>query len=112
MEIAFETKELRDLCHHEAVSSANLSTSAAEALKKRLSDIHAADWIGEILAGRPRKGRWKTNECYFFELDDGFVLAVIPNHLKQRLNNDGQIDWSTVRRVKVVYLGERNEPHR
>lgn len=40
------------------------------------------------------------------------MLAVIPNHLKQRLNNDGQVDWTTVRRVKVVYLGERNEPHR
>lgn len=109
MEIAFETKELRDLCHHEAVSNANLSTLAAEALKKRLSDIHAADWIGEILAGRPKIGRWKTYECYFFDLEEGLVLAVIPNHLKQRLNNDGQVDWATVRRVKIVYLGERNE---
>lgn len=109
MEIAFTTKELRDLCHDEVTLDTRLNAFAAEVLKIRLADLCAAEWIGEVLAGQPKQGQWKNSECYFFELDDKIVLVLIPNHLKQRVNHDGKTDWTKIQRVKVVYLGERND---
>lgn len=109
MEIAFTTEELRDICHDEVTLDARLNAFAAEALKKRLADLGAAEWIGEVLAGQPQQGQWKNSECYFIELDEKTVLVLIPNHLKQRVNQDGKTDWTKVQRVKVVYLGERND---
>lgn len=108
MEIAFITKELRELCLNEETATRALGSNAAEALKKRLADINAAEWITEVLAGRPKRYKSSESEGYIFELDSGLILKVIPNHLKQRIDVNHQVDWTKVRRVKVVFVGERD----
>jgi len=109
LEIAFATRELRDLCHHELAAEAEIGALAAGALKNRLSDIYASERIREVLTGKPKQSKWKDSECYTFELDEGFVLVLIPNHLAKHVNSDGHVNWSTIQRVKVVYLGQRYE---
>lgn len=102
MEIAFSTRELRDLCELEATAIELLGVSAADALKNRLSDIHAADHIQDVLAGRPRNVRSGTNDYYQLDLADQYVLTVTANHAEPRISGDGKTDWPRVRRVKVM----------
>lgn len=104
MEISFETKELRDLCEDESLAAQRLGPAAAEALKHRLADIHAADAIHEVLAGRPLQGQYEEIDCYHFELAEGCRLTVIPNHMSPRINAAGITDWERVRRLRVISL--------
>lgn len=90
------------MCEHEATAIARLGPLPAEALKKRLSDLRAAEWITEVLAGRPRSGLVSGLECFQFDLADQYVLTVAANHAPPRVTGNGQADWSRVRRVKVV----------
>lgn len=101
MELAFDTEELRDMCEHEATAIARLGTLAAEALKNRLSDIRAADFINDVVAGQPRSSVISGAECFQFDLAD-HVLTVTANHAPPRLDGNGLTDWARVRRVKVM----------
>lgn len=102
MELAFDTEDLRDMCEHEATAIARLGTLPAEALKNRLSDIRAADFISDVVAGRPRTSVISGVECFQFDLADRYALTVTANHAPPRLDGNGLTDWSRVRRVKVV----------
>lgn len=104
MEITFETRELRDLCIDEEAAAQKLDRATVEVLKRRLSDIHAADSIGEVLAGNPRPGMHDGVECYVIDLPQSFRLTVVPAHRDPRVNADGSADWGRIRRVKVVSL--------
>ena len=64
--------------------------------------VRAAEFMSDIVAGRPRSGVMSGLECFQFELADRYVLTVVANHVPPRLDGDGRTDWSRVRRVKVV----------
>lgn len=92
------------MCADEEAASQKLNQEAAEALKRRISDIRAADSIDEVLAGKPSAGMHEGAECYFIELPSSFRLTVVPAHVKPRVKLDGSADWGCIRRVKVVSL--------
>ena len=90
------------MCEQEATAIGHIGVGAAEVLKKRLSDICAADCVHDVLAGRPRTVRVNSVECYAFDLADHYVLTVTANHARPRTTTNGQTDWSRVRRIKVT----------
>lgn len=92
------------MCANEEEASQKLNRAAGEALRRRISDIRAADSIADVLAGRPHPGMHNGVECYFIEIPPSFRLTVVPAHSKPRVKADGSVDWSLVRRVKVVSL--------
>lgn len=102
MELAFETEDLRHMCEHEAVALEQLGQLAADALRNRLSDLHTADFIDEVLAGRPRHLSLNRIDCVQFDLAERYTLTVSPNHVPPRNTPDGQTDWSRVRRIKII----------
>lgn len=102
MELAFETEDLRHMCEHEAVALKQLGQLAADALRNRLSDLHTADFIDEVLAGRPRHISIDGIDCVQFDLAERYTLTVSPNHVPPRNAPDGQTDWSRVRRIKII----------
>ena len=102
LELAFETENLRHMCEHEAVALKQLGQLAADALRNRLSDLHTADFIDEVLAGRPRHLSMDGVDCVQFELVDRWTLTVSPDHVPPRNTRDGHSDWSRVRRIKII----------
>ena len=48
LELAFESKELRDVCENEAEAKRQLGDSVAEMLKHRLADLNAATSPGTL----------------------------------------------------------------
>lgn len=96
--------ELREQCADEAVAAQTLPTEVAAALKHRIADIQAADSMQEVLAGKPRKGTYNGEECYVIDLGMSHQLTLVSAHAEPRLTADGSLDWSRIRRVKVVSL--------
>ena len=72
------------MCEHEATAIARLGALPAEALKNRLSDLRAADFMNDVVAGRPRLSLVSGVECFQFDLADRYVLTVTANHLPPR----------------------------
>lgn len=105
MEISFHTQELLELCIDESLADETFGTSAAEALRNRLSDIRAADSVLELLAGRPTQSLYNDQHCYRVELAIGVWLTIVPNHNKPCLDPTGRPDWGRVRRVRVLAVG-------
>lgn len=83
----------------------HLGAKAATALRNRLSDIRAADFIGDVLAGNLRQVVIHGVACCLIDLDDGCILTVACNQLSPKTDQNGDVDWAKVRRVKVTSLG-------
>lgn len=90
------------MCEHEAVALKQLGQLAADALRNRLSDLYTADFIDEVLAGRPRHLSMGGVDCIQFELVERWTLTVSPNHAPPRNTREGHSDWSRVRRIKII----------
>jgi proteic killer suppression protein len=103
--IAFSTQELRDLCTDDTHAIEQLGKNASDALKNRLKDIDAADSINEVLAGRPRRVMFEGQACYVIELADEVGLTIGCSQVNPKRDAQGNVDWSRVRRVKVVFVG-------
>jgi hypothetical protein len=104
LEIGFFTEELRNLCEREELAIASIGVAAAEALHKRLADIRAAEFIDEVLSGKPRRSNLGGTECVLFNLNGEYTLAIVANHSPPRLDKFGSTEWPRVRRVMVRTL--------
>lgn len=100
MEVAFRTIKLRTLCqeHDEAVRA--IGESAAETLRTRIADLRAVTYLAELPAGRPTVTNGSPPQLQF-ELRDGWWLLMSVTHQHIPRNNDGTLDQSRVRRVRV-----------
>ena len=105
MLIAFSTEEIRELCTIDNTAVRELGQKGAETLKNRLADIDAAESISEVLAGSPRRALVADQDCYLIDLADSLVLTLRCNHVNPKRDKQGQIDWTRVRRVKVISVG-------
>jgi len=105
LELAFCTEEIRDICTLDNRAIDYLGAKAAAALRNRLSDIRAADFIGDVLAGNLRQVLIHGVACCLIDLDAGCILTIACNQPSPKTDQNGEVDWSKVRRVKVTSLG-------
>ena len=102
--LAFDTERLRDLCEDEDQASAQLPDIVAINLKRRLSDILAAESIMDLPLGNPRSAHIDTVECVKVDLGDEYCLVLQANQEKISETMDGSIDWPKIKRVKLVKI--------
>jgi hypothetical protein len=102
LEISFHTERLKDVCIDSALADQTLGAAAAEALRNRLDDIRAADSVYDLLAGQPAAGVHNGVECYRVSLVNGARLVFVPSHNVSRINAQGAVDWTRVRRVRIM----------
>ena len=104
LELAFETKTLRDLCEKEEKARRELGPEVAEKLKHRLADLRAAESVQDLVIGRPRETQCANPGCFVIDLADGCSLAFCANHRKVPLLTSGGVDWAKVSRVKILRI--------
>ena len=107
MELAFESKELRDICESNAEAHKVLGDRVAEMLRHRLADLSAATSPRDLVAGRPRQGR--ERETMLLDINAGYVMVFTANHANNPKTPKGRIDWEKVSRVKILRIGRGNE---
>jgi ribosomal protein L29 len=88
LELAFETKPLREICESEHKAKQELGAKVAEELKRRLADLRAAASVEDLPVAKPRK---ISGTC-IFDLAEGYRLVVAPNHTKNPLLKSGTVN--------------------
>ena len=108
MELAFSTKALRAVCENEERAVRELGAESANALKRRLGDLRAADNVTDLIAGNPRPAS-SSNEHLMLDLEEGSAIILSVNHTTVPRLRSGAIDWSNVSRVKVLRIEKAND---
>jgi hypothetical protein len=103
LELAFETKALRDICESEAIAKKMLGAKVADALWRRLSDFRSIDTFDELPFVKPKK----NSNNVTFDLPDDWQLTVTGGHGDNPKLASGKIDWSKVNRLKVTRIEKR-----
>lgn len=111
MELAFSDKKFRDLCLNEFLARRILGARIAEKLKSRLADLVAASVVADLfmLPGRPRELANDRQGYIVIDLIDEQQLVFQSGHIKGRMLPSGEVDWSRVRRVKILALENGHE---
>jgi len=104
LELAFETKSLRDLCEKEEKARRELGPDVAHKLKHRVADLRAAESVKDLVAGRPRETESANPGCFVIDLANGSLLAFCANHRKVPLLTSGGVDWARISRIKILRI--------
>jgi hypothetical protein len=100
LELAFETKLLREICESEQKARQELGIKVAEALKRRLADLRAATSVEDLPVAKPRKN---SGTCVV-DLPQGYRLVFVPNHTKNPMLKPRTVDWARVGRIKILRI--------
>jgi plasmid maintenance system killer protein len=106
LELAFETKELRDVCENEGEAKRQFGNTVAEVLKHRLADLDAAASPNDLIAGNPRLE--PGNDAMTVDLSEGYHLVFAPNHPHNPTAAAGDIDWGKVSRIRILRIGRQH----
>lgn len=106
MELTFANKEFRDLCLNESLAMQVLGPPLAEKLKRRLADLVAVSFVTDLFAlpGRPRELSNDRHGRMVIDLINGQQLVFQSGHIRERILQSGAVDWSRVRRIKILGL--------
>lgn len=102
LELAFESKELRDMCESEAEAKRKLGETVAAMLRHRLADLDAATSPRDLLAGRPRSSQ--DGQTMMIDLCEGHRIVFAANHLHNPTTSGGDLDWAKVRRIRILRI--------
>lgn len=104
MQLAFETRELRDICEDPHLAMGELGEMVAEQLMHRLADLRAATTIDDVVVGNMSIiGNPHQNQVEI-DLYGGQKLVLCANHVTNPTAPTGEVDWSQVRRVKIMEI--------
>jgi hypothetical protein len=108
LEISFDNKEIRALCEFDEKAKAHYGNEIALHLRIRLADLRAASNIYDVLIGHPEELDHGANFSYKVDLCDGYLLIFSANHISKPLLENGNLDWSQVRRIKILKIANIN----
>jgi toxin HigB-1 len=108
MELGFQTVALRRVCESDAVARKRYPEGTVDELQARLADIRAAMSASDLVFGKPSVDARPPASIRFY-LDGGYELVCVGNHGSPPLTQDGLVDLSRVRRVRVIAIIRENK---
>lgn len=112
MEIAFQSRLLRDCCESEDMLEARFGEEAAAAIIRRLADLRAATTIADLAVGNPCELDAGTNPTLCIDLADGYRVLLRANHLNLPRTSTGALSWPEITRLKVISIEKPDDPSR
>ncbi|HRJ54976.1 MAG TPA: hypothetical protein PLV64_01740 [Anaerolineales bacterium] len=109
MDLAFENTAIRNICEDEKEAERELGPSVSRILQHRLADFNAAMNINDILVGNPQVCEYSLHDRKEMAIDfhSDYRLIFRANHPQNPLDEMGRVDWTKVRRIKILRI-ERN----
>jgi hypothetical protein len=108
MEIAFETKHLRDMCESDRLLKQRFGESMGSTVKARLADFRAAKSLSDIISlwecdiiDTPAVGTLELRET---ELR----MVLVPNQKIVPRSDTGGILWENLMRIKFLSIEQNN----
>lgn len=111
MELAFAEKNFRDLCYNETLAKQAYGSVLSSKLKRILADLGAATVVADLLLlpGNPRELTGDLRGRMVINLVDEHQLVFQVGHINPPVLQSGEIDWSRVRRIKILGLEKNHE---
>jgi hypothetical protein len=108
LELAFASLLIRDICLNPHIARETLSEADCVALQGRLSDLAAVVSAEEFQILHSALCQPSADGNGFRVKLFHVQLVCVPAHLKMPTDGDGLVDWSAVKRVKIVSLEKIN----
>jgi len=109
MELSFANHGLKQLCEQEREARRQLGADCSKRLRTRLADLAAAHCVVELVAGRPHPLKGDRAGQFAVDLSGGSRLVFTPDHEPVPTSADGGIDWASVTKVNIVYIGNYHD---
>ena len=104
IELVFIDQSVRKVCEQGRVADSLLGPQAARRLRARLADIRAARTLAEVVAGSPNF--LEAGLRVLFSLHPPYQLVVEPASNPVPRTKKGEVDWSKIDKVRVIYVGK------
>lgn len=110
MELTFKTNKLKKHCNEFKESVKAFGEPTAKKLKRRLDDLRAAKTLIVMkgLPGRCHELKGSREGQLSLDLVGQYRLIFIPNEPYETKDNGG-IDWSSVKSVKITGIEDTHE---
>ena len=108
MELAFNSRKLRDLCEREHIAIQTLGMEAAAALKRRLADLQAASCAFELPVAWPRTMEKSSIRTMAIPLARDCQLVFSSNHVSDSQMTTGDLYWQRVTRILILSIGPKD----
>lgn len=108
MDLAFSTRELRQICESTECALNTFGPGLSGLLKERLADFVAARCPADLLVGNPRVVATSDGEHMAVSLEDGYEVRFSANHSTNPTTESGNIDWPRVSRIKIIGVSRDN----
>lgn len=102
MEIAFETRELRDMCENSLAAIRAFGDDVAQKLRARLADLDSAENLSELVTGNLRLMGESDSPSFALDLASNVQLKFCANHRSQSRLADGSMDLSRISRIRIL----------
>ncbi|MEO1147718.1 MAG: killer suppression protein HigA [Cyanobacteria bacterium J06638_22] len=109
MDFEFANSKLRRLCENAKEAQRRLGPHSARKLRARLSDLVAANAVGDLVAGRPHPLKGERSHEFSVSLHGGDRLVFEAAGENPPLTMDGSIDWNNVSRVRITEIGDYHD---
>ncbi|MHC5938564.1 type II toxin-antitoxin system RelE/ParE family toxin [Nostoc sp.] len=109
MEITFANGKLQNLCEQKDAAKKKLGANCAQKLRTRLADLAALSCVKELSAGHPHPLKGDRAGEFAVNLEGGKRLVFKPDNDPIPLTEDGNIDWSKVTAVCIVFIGDYHD---
>ena len=106
MKIYFKNKTIKKICEEPTVAAKKFGANCAKRLRTRLAELTAADFVSELVVGRPhplkadRKGQFAINL-------DRKIRLIFVNYNQE--NSSSDLDWSTVNKILIIEIGDYHD---
>ncbi|MDF5733590.1 MAG: killer suppression protein HigA, partial [Rhizonema sp. PD38] len=109
MEITFADSKLQNLCEQQNLAKRKLGAECAKKLRTRLADLIGVSCVTELVAGRPHPLKGDRAGEFAIDLEGGKRLVFKPDNDPTPLDKDGNIHWSKVTAVCIVFIGDYHD---
>lgn len=99
MVLSFDSEEIRDYCETRINAVNSFGENVAKKLRNRISELSDTSTFGEL---PPYFWVPVNNQIYRVALTEGYYLYFSSGHARPPLNGNGEINWKTVSRIKLL----------
>lgn len=101
MVISYDNQKLRSICENELVAISEFGFDCTNLLKSKLAELDAVESLKEYFD--IFKDATKNSDTISIPVTNGLNIVLTIKHVTIPMNND-EIDWSKVRRIKIIEI--------
>jgi proteic killer suppression protein len=106
--LSFNSRKLRAICEYREKADEIYGEQVAHKLRDRIADLRAALNVYDLPFGKPIALNNGFKKHCQVKINTKYCLIFSSNHHQKPLDENGNIDWSKVKRIKILNIIDCN----